>query len=238
VSDRRDVDVVVQCTASVEAVWTLLDDARGWSRWAPFRTSVLEREGSPVPDEVGAPRSFGTGPVLSREEVVVFDPPRRLVHELRSGLPPRDHRAEVTLTPAGSGTGSPGEPASRRGSPARDGSSACPPAGDRRHGHAPGAARGGTGGRGADRVRAGRIAASRGTPSRCRGWMPVGRAVATVNDSPTSYRSTRQVARRGVFITDRSDAPVGIALGYGQERAAAPGGWQAVGPPRPAAGRS
>ena len=102
-SGPQRVDVVVRSTASREAVWALLADARGWSRWAPFRTSALEREGSPVPDGVGALRRFGRGPVVSREEVVAF-PPRRLVYELRSGLPLRDYRAEVTLTPAGSGT--------------------------------------------------------------------------------------------------------------------------------------
>ena len=98
------VDLVVRSTAPCEAVWALLADARGWSRWAPFRTSVLEREGTPIPDGVGALRRFGNGLVVSREEVVVFDPPRRLVYELRSGLPLRDYRAEVTLTADGAGT--------------------------------------------------------------------------------------------------------------------------------------
>jgi uncharacterized protein YndB with AHSA1/START domain len=104
VSEPQHVDAVVRSSASSEAVWALLADARGWCRWAPFRTSILEREGSPVPDGVGALRRFGSGPVVSREVVVVFDPPRRLVYELRSGLPLRDYRAEVTLTPDRSGT--------------------------------------------------------------------------------------------------------------------------------------
>jgi uncharacterized protein YndB with AHSA1/START domain len=188
VSDPRDVDVVVQTTASREAVWALLADARGWSRWAPFRTSVLEREGSPVPDGVGALRRFGTGLVVSREEVVDFDPPGRLVYELRSGLPLRDYRAEVTLTPAGAGTEIAwrarfrpripgtgwifrlflrrviGDMATRLARHA-EGQEAARPVTSAQAGSPPPEER----------------------PSRCR-------AVATVNDSLTSYCSTRQVA--------------------------------------------
>jgi uncharacterized protein YndB with AHSA1/START domain len=98
-SDALRVHVAVRSAASPERVWAVLADARRWSEWAPFRTSVLEREGAPDADGVGALRRFGTGPVMSREEVVAFEPPHRLAYELRSGLPLRDYHAEVTLTP-------------------------------------------------------------------------------------------------------------------------------------------
>ena len=98
------IHVAARSAAPVERVWAVLADARRWKEWTPLRTSELEREGSPDPDGVGALRRFGLGPVVSREEVVGFEPPRRLVYELRGGLPIRGHRAEVTLTPWGDGT--------------------------------------------------------------------------------------------------------------------------------------
>ncbi len=44
---------------------------------------------------------FGVG---SREEVVVWDPPRDLGYVILKGFPVRNYRADVTLTPVGSGT--------------------------------------------------------------------------------------------------------------------------------------
>ena len=98
------IHVAARSAAPAERVWAVLADARRWKEWTPLRTSALEREGSPDPDGVGALRRFGLGPMVTREEVVGFEPPRRLVYELRSGMPIRGYRAEVTLTPWGDGT--------------------------------------------------------------------------------------------------------------------------------------
>ncbi len=90
--------------APVGDVWALLADARGWSKWARFSSSTLEREGSPEPDGVGALRCFGTGPIHSREEVVVFDAPTHLAYELRKGMPIDGYRADVYLEAEPTGT--------------------------------------------------------------------------------------------------------------------------------------
>jgi uncharacterized protein YndB with AHSA1/START domain len=97
-------EIVEHSEASPERVWSLLADARGWSRWARFSHSRLEREGTPAPDGVGARRVFGTGPFNSHEEVVAFEPPRHLAYELRRGMPIKDYRADVMLEPDGTGT--------------------------------------------------------------------------------------------------------------------------------------
>lgn len=86
------------------AVWPLLAEAHRWSEWSTVRHADLEREGEPAPDGVGAVRRFRTGPVTSREEVVEFEPPRRLVYTMLSGLPVRGYRAAVELHPDGGGT--------------------------------------------------------------------------------------------------------------------------------------
>lgn len=92
------VHAAARSSAPVEEVWAVLADARRWREWTPLRTTELEREGSPPPDGVGALRRFGVGPIATREEVVEFDPPHRLVYVLVSGLPIDGYRAEVTLT--------------------------------------------------------------------------------------------------------------------------------------------
>jgi hypothetical protein len=91
-------------SAPPNVVWGVLADASGWARWGPWQRSSLEREGDPTPDGVGALRRLERRPFVSREEVTIFEPPTRLGYELRSGLPLRGYRAEVTLSNAGEGT--------------------------------------------------------------------------------------------------------------------------------------
>ena len=87
-----------------EAVWEVLSDAARWHEWGIWSKTVLEREGDPAPDGVGAIRAFTKRPITSREEVVVFEPGSRLVYRLLSGLPVKDYTGTITLHdhPAGS----------------------------------------------------------------------------------------------------------------------------------------
>jgi len=91
-------------SAGIDAVWPLVGQARRWSEWSFLTRSVLERDGSPEPDGVGAVRRFTRYGVGSREEVVAWDPPHHLAYRILSGFPVRNYRADVTLTPEGSGT--------------------------------------------------------------------------------------------------------------------------------------
>ena len=101
---RRTVVATRHARAPIESVWDLVAHAETWRDWASFSKSELEREGSPTPDGVGAIRRFGFPVYTSREEVVAFEPPGHLGYILRSGLPLRDYRSDVTLTTAGDGT--------------------------------------------------------------------------------------------------------------------------------------
>lgn len=86
-------------------MWELVSRAELWHTWTAFPSTRLEREGDPAPDGVGAIRRFGFGAMGSREEVVAFEPPNHLGYVLLSGLPVRDYRSDVTLTPTtGGGT--------------------------------------------------------------------------------------------------------------------------------------
>lgn len=87
--------------APIETVWAMLADARAYSTWALMSVSRLEREGDDTADGVGAIRNFGSAGIVSREEVVVFEPPTHLAYVLLAGLPIRDYRADVRLTALG-----------------------------------------------------------------------------------------------------------------------------------------
>lgn len=94
----REVD------APPEVVFDVLTDHRRYAEITPLRRSVLEREGTPPPNGVGAIRAVSAiGPPL-REEVVVYEPPSRFSYKVLSGAPIRDHLGTVLLEPAGDGT--------------------------------------------------------------------------------------------------------------------------------------
>jgi len=83
-----------------DRVFARLADALSWPRWSPIGAAEVERAG---PGE-GEIRRFTTGRVVSREEVVVFEPPHRFAYRLLSGLPLRGYVAEVAIAPAADGS--------------------------------------------------------------------------------------------------------------------------------------
>ncbi|MDA8275868.1 MAG: SRPBCC family protein [Actinomycetota bacterium] len=104
-SGRLGVEVVARTTAPVEVVWDLVATAARWTEWSFVTRSVLEREGSPGPDGVGALRRLTVAGRGSREAVVAFEPPHHLGYTIVSGFPVRNHRADVVLEPSDPGEG-------------------------------------------------------------------------------------------------------------------------------------
>lgn len=93
-----------QVAAPAETVFEVLTDHRGYADMTPMRKSVLEREGKPAPNGVGAVRVLtSVGPPL-REEVIAYEPSTRFSYKLLSGAPLRDHVGTVELTPQDGGT--------------------------------------------------------------------------------------------------------------------------------------
>lgn len=93
-----------QVAAPPETVFAVLTDHRRYPEMTPLRKAVLEREGEPAPNGVGAIRKLSAvGPPL-REEVLAYEEPTRFSYKLLSGLPVRDHIGTVELTPSGEGT--------------------------------------------------------------------------------------------------------------------------------------
>jgi uncharacterized protein YndB with AHSA1/START domain len=102
---RQYIDVHADSTATPGRVWELLADVATWAEWGPWQATQLDQPGKPLPHGLGAIRRLRRGRIVTVEEVVGFEPPRRLAYRLLSGLPLRDYQAEITLTPEpGGGT--------------------------------------------------------------------------------------------------------------------------------------
>ena len=101
---RYHVATTAVAAAPIDAVWARVADITTWSQWGQWDETKRIRDGAPSPDGEGALREFWRGRKSHVEEVVAFEPPRRLAYEVRSGFPVRNYHAEMTLEPVGGGT--------------------------------------------------------------------------------------------------------------------------------------
>ena len=99
---RYEVRAVTSAPPTV--VWPLIGEAASWKDWSFLTRTFLLRDGSPVPDGVGALRRFAVGPFGSCEEVVEFEPPSHLGYVVRKGLPVHSYRSDIVLRSHGNGT--------------------------------------------------------------------------------------------------------------------------------------
>ena len=104
-SDRLSFSVEARSLAAPEQVFAVLADVPRWQEWAGpvVPRSSYERQGGDAPGGVGAIRRLGSGPLSSREEIVEYDPPRRLAYVLLNGQKRHGYRAEVSLSPLPTG---------------------------------------------------------------------------------------------------------------------------------------
>jgi hypothetical protein len=98
------IDETVTTGADPASVYALLADGATWPEWSPLGAFELLEPGGGTPEGVGAVRLFTTGRHQSRERVVTCRPDELFAYELEAGLPLRDYRAIVTLTPTAQGT--------------------------------------------------------------------------------------------------------------------------------------
>ena len=98
----RSVEVRHRFDASPQAVWDVYTDHARWSEWAGVPGSRLIEPGQVDPNGVGAVRGFAGG---LREEVLRFEPPKRMTYRVVAGLfPIKDHEGEVIFEPEGEST--------------------------------------------------------------------------------------------------------------------------------------
>jgi hypothetical protein len=101
---QQVIDRTATTGADPAAVYALLGDGSTWPEWSPLGSFTLVDPGDGAPEGLGAVRLFRTGRIRSRERVVERRPVTVFAYVLESGLPLRDYRAVVTLTPTAAGT--------------------------------------------------------------------------------------------------------------------------------------
>jgi len=99
---RVEAEGVAQ--AAPEAVWELVANADRYSEWGPWSASGYENLGGQAPDGAGVIRWMRYGRTTTVEKVLESERARRLVYTEVKGIPVRNYRAEVTLSPVGEGT--------------------------------------------------------------------------------------------------------------------------------------
>jgi uncharacterized protein YndB with AHSA1/START domain len=86
--------------AGPELVWALVSNANTYKEWGPW-TDGGYRPPATGPSRKGSIQWFRYGRLTtSVEEILEVEEPRRLVYRVVSGLPVKNYRAEVTLTPS------------------------------------------------------------------------------------------------------------------------------------------
>lgn len=100
----QEVEIVRRIEAPPQTVWDAYTDHASWTRWAGLGKVRLLREGEPAPNGVGCVREIRSGPISVQEEVLSFEPPKRMTYRVVRGGPPiRDHFGEVHFEEAGEG---------------------------------------------------------------------------------------------------------------------------------------
>jgi uncharacterized protein YndB with AHSA1/START domain len=107
---QLQLEAEAKAKASPEAVWALISDATRYPSWGPWSDGRYEKNGDTTPHGVGAvqvlrsaQRYFGRH-TTSVERITEFEEGRRLAYTVIRGIPVRNYRAEVTLTPSAEGT--------------------------------------------------------------------------------------------------------------------------------------
>ena len=90
--------------AAPEIIWELVGHADRYHEWGPWSASGYENLGARAPDSAGVIRWMRYGRTTTVEKVLESERARRLVYTVVKGIPVRNYRAEVTLSPEGEGT--------------------------------------------------------------------------------------------------------------------------------------
>jgi uncharacterized protein YndB with AHSA1/START domain len=102
--DRLTVEAHAETTATPETVWALVKDANTYSEWGPWSASGDKNPGEQPSGEVGTVRWLAYQRTTTVEQVTDVEPGRRMAYTVLRGIPVRNYRAQVTLTPTATGT--------------------------------------------------------------------------------------------------------------------------------------
>jgi hypothetical protein len=92
------------------SIWALISDVTTYPRWGPWSEAGYRSPGDVSPRGTGAvywlrsSRRYGLIRPVSVEKILEAEDGRRLAYAVIGGLPVRNYRADITLTPAADGT--------------------------------------------------------------------------------------------------------------------------------------
>ena len=104
------VEAEATAKASPETVWALVSDATRYPSWGPWSDGRYQKNGDATPHGVGAVQALRSAQryrgryTTSVERILEVEESRRLAYTVVRGIPVRNYRADVTLTPSASGT--------------------------------------------------------------------------------------------------------------------------------------
>jgi uncharacterized protein YndB with AHSA1/START domain len=104
------VEAEATAQASTETVWALVSDATKYPSWGPWSDGRYEKDGDTTPHGVGAIQTLRSAQrflgrrTTSVERIIEVEDGQRLAYTVIGGIPVRNYRGEVTLTPAAGGT--------------------------------------------------------------------------------------------------------------------------------------
>jgi len=96
--------------AEPATVWALISDATSYPVWGPWSAAEYERPGDASPRGAGAvywlrsSRRAYLRYVTTLEKILETDEERHLAYAVIGGIPVRNYRADITLTPTAAGT--------------------------------------------------------------------------------------------------------------------------------------
>src|SRR5580704_13680345 len=96
--------------ASPETVWALVSDATRYPSWGPWSDGHYKSAGEETARGVGAVQVLRSAQrymgrySTSVEKILEFEEDRHLAYTVIGGIPVRNYRADVTLTPSEDGT--------------------------------------------------------------------------------------------------------------------------------------
>ena len=104
------VEASATAKASPETVWALVSDATKYPSWGPWSDGQYKKAGEESPHGVGAVQVLRSAQrymgrhTTSLEKILEFEEDRHLAYTVIGGIPVRNYRADVTLTPSAEGT--------------------------------------------------------------------------------------------------------------------------------------
>lgn len=100
----REIQVTADIVAEPSEAFEVFSDVAAWPEWAGVKEVVIRQGGDPTPQGLGSIRVIRTRGIAIQEEVIAFEPPKRLTYRITEGAALRFHEADIHFEPSQAGT--------------------------------------------------------------------------------------------------------------------------------------